>query len=198
MKPRLLFTILRHRSLPWTVSLAVAIGMSVSLANQWHQFSELLHQEPVRKQALRDPTITPSTYRDKLFGEPQQRQRASAELTPRLSVTLVGSLVHAKGDRSSAIIAVSGRPPRLFKTGDQLSEGVVLSEVQPDHVILARGNLRDPLYFPEAVKAMAEPIGRVVRHDNLTDAHLKKLQPMSSGDLQEAHLKLLADRIRAR
>lgn len=91
-------------------------------------------------------------------------------------MTLLGSFVHARGERSSAIIAVSGRPPRLFKTGEQLLNGVTLSEVQPDRVILSRSQSRDALYFPAALKVATMTAGEIVRYGNLTDAHLEKLR----------------------
>jgi len=176
MEQRLINRIFSHRLLPWAVSLVLAVVMGVSFANQWRQFQELLYQEPVRKQTHIEPRKAPSKYRDRLFGAPRQSTNPSPEQVLHSSMTLVGSFVHERGERSSAIIAVSGRPPRLFTTGEQLVNGVTLSEVQPDHVILSRGQSRDALYFPAALKVATTAAGQIVRYGNLTDAHLEKLR----------------------
>lgn len=176
MKQRLIARVFSHRFLPWAVSLVVAVLMSVSLVKQWHQLQELLHEEPVREWTHNEPKIAPGKHRDRLFGEPRPPPQASSEQALPSSMTLVGSFVHAQGERSSAIIAVSGRPPRLFKTGEQLVNGVILSEVQSNHVILSRGQSRDPLFFPDALKAATRSAGAITRYGNLTDAHLEKLQ----------------------
>ncbi|MGY8820873.1 MAG: type II secretion system protein N [Pseudomonadales bacterium] len=179
MKPRLLFTILRHRSLPWAVSLVVTMGMSVSIYNQWQQLSELLHEEPARKQTVLEPTKAPTKYRENLFGEPRPQTQPIPERSP-LPMTLVGSFVHPVSERSSAMIVVSGGPPRLFKSGDQIVPGAILNEVQPSHVVLSRNGSLDPLYFPDVMKVPAKPVGQVVRYADLSDSYLKKLHPTSS------------------
>ncbi|MCG6538889.1 hypothetical protein MCB86_02225 [Pseudomonas sp. KSR10] len=179
MKARLIFTILRHRSLPWAVSLVAVLGMSVNLVNQWQQLSELLREEPAHEQALLEPRKAPARYRENLFGEPRQPTQAVHERSP-LPMTLVGSFVHPVSARSSAIIVVSGRPPRLFKSGDQIVPGAILNEVQPSHVVLSRNGSLDPLYFPDAMKAPTKPVGQVIRYADLTDSYLKKLQPTPS------------------
>lgn len=176
MEQRLINRIFSHRLLPWAVSLVLAVVMGVSFVNQWHQIQELLHEEPVREWTHNEQKIAPSKYRDSLFGAPRRPTHPSSEHVLPSSMTLVGSFVHARGERSSAIIAVSGRPPRLFTTGEQLANGVTLSEVQPDHVILSRGQSHDALYFPAALKVATTTAGEIVRYGNLTDAHLEKLR----------------------
>lgn len=190
MKARLIFTILRHRSLPWAVSLVVIMGMSVSIYNQWQQLSELLHQEPARKQAVLEPRKAPAKYRQNLFGAPRQQAQPIPERSP-LPMTLMGSFVHPASDRSSAIIVVSGRPPRLFNLGDQIVSGAILKEVQPSYVVLSRDGSLDPLYFPDAMKAPTKPVGQVVRYANFTDSYLKKLRPTSSESATELRLEPL-------
>nr|WP_272890601.1 type II secretion system protein N [Stutzerimonas stutzeri] len=153
--------------------------MSVNIYNQWQQLREVLLQEPAREQAVLEPRKAPANYRKNLFGEPRQQTQPLHERSP-LPMTLVGSFVHPVSARSSAIIVVSGRPPRLFKSGDQIVPGAILSEVQPSHVVLSRNGSLDPLYFPDAMKVPAKPVGQVVRYADLTDSYLKKLHPTPS------------------
>ncbi|MBU1306651.1 MAG: hypothetical protein KJ755_06265 [Alphaproteobacteria bacterium] len=190
MKARLILTILRHRALPWAVSLVVAMGVSVNIYRQWQQLSEVLLKEPAREQAVLEPTKAPVKYRENLFGEHRQQTQPVHERSP-LPMTLVGSFVHPMSERSSAIIMVSGRPPRLFKLGDQIVSGAILEEVQPSYVVLSRDGSLDPLYFPDAMKAPTKPVGQVVRYAYLTDFYLKKLRPTSSESATELRLEPL-------
>ncbi|WP_226688026.1 hypothetical protein, partial [Stutzerimonas stutzeri] len=64
--------IFSHRLLPWAVSLVLAVVMGVSFVNQGHQIQELLHEEPVRGWTHNEQKITPSKYRDRLFGAPRR------------------------------------------------------------------------------------------------------------------------------
>lgn len=176
MEQRLIKRIFNHHLLPWAVSLLLAVVMSVSFSNQWHQPPELLHEVPVREWTHNEPKIAPSKYRDRIFGEPRQPPHASSEQALPPSMTLVGSFLHAQGEHSSAIIAVPGRPPRLFKTGEQLVNGVILSDVQSDHVILSRGKSHHPLFFPEDLKVATRSAGAITRYGNLTDTHIEKLR----------------------
>lgn len=49
----------------------------------------------------------------------------------------------------SAIIAGADGVQRSYAVGEQVAPGVVLAAVSPDHVLLARGDTRSVLSFPE-------------------------------------------------
>lgn len=54
------------------------------------------------------------------------------------------------GGAGSAIIGTPDGTQSSFAVGDEVAPGVKLVSVEVDHVVLARGGARSPLFFPNA------------------------------------------------
>lgn len=91
-----------------------------------------------------------------LFGRASAGPSASASKAPptRLALKLRG--VVAMGDgQGVALIAGTGRGEEVYATGDEISGGVLLQEVHPDHVILSRNGRLERLDLPRGPSAFS-------------------------------------------
>ena len=91
-----------------------------------------------------------------LFGRASLGPAGSASKAPptRLALKLRG--VVAMGDgQGVALIAGTGRGAEVYATGDEISRGVLLQEVHPDHVILSRNGRLERLDLPRGPSAFS-------------------------------------------
>lgn len=91
-----------------------------------------------------------------LFGS--DRANPSARISPqitktRLHLELMGIISHVGGKASSAIIKVRDRNTDIYRIGDQVTEGVQLSAVHKDYVLLEKSGILEKLNFPILAKA---------------------------------------------
>lgn len=80
-------------------------------------------------------------------------------------LTLHGFRQDGRTGGGSAIISRSDGSQRSFATGEEVAPGIVLKQVRPDHVIIARNGTEVPLAFKEFASAgpAAAPTVRQVR-----------------------------------
>ncbi len=73
----------------------------------------------------------------------------------RIQATLVG--IVGLGESGSAMINVENKGPKLYKVGDEIKEGIFLSRLGRDHVILLRGETEEKLAFKKMDNLFAAP-----------------------------------------
>ena len=66
----------------------------------------------------------------------------------RIKATLIG--IVGVGESGTAMIALAGKAPKIYRVGDEIQEGVFLSRLGNDHVILLRGETEEKLSFVKA------------------------------------------------
>lgn len=83
----------------------------------------------------------------RIFGTPATQ--AQLPVASRSSLSLHGSFVHPDPSRSTAIIQIDVQPPRLYRVGEQLQQGLILQRVYPDSIEIMRDGNVENLSFPE-------------------------------------------------
>ena len=63
----------------------------------------------------------------------------------KIDAQLIGIL--GSGKKGSAMISLSKKPAKAFKVGEDVMDGVMLSRLESDHVILLRNNIEEILYL---------------------------------------------------
>ena len=66
----------------------------------------------------------------------------------RIKATLLG--IVGVGEDGTAMIALEGKAPIIYRVGDEIQEGVFLSRLAGDHVILLRGDTEEKLAIKKA------------------------------------------------
>lgn len=121
-----------------------AIAATVAILAWWAV--QILAPRPAIAPAAR-PALTQADPASAaaLFGAAGPAARVQAP--PRLaSVKVLGVVVHPQ--RSAALLAVEGAPPRAFTLGEQVSPGLTLIAVTADAAIFERGTERFELPAP--------------------------------------------------
>lgn len=100
---------------------------------------------------------TPGT----IFGIVPRKQEAAAPATG-IAIRLLG-VVAAVGDRRGyAVVQLEAKEIVAVPEGEELTPGVRVAEVHPDHVILERGGARETLAWPER-RPTAAPVAQTVK-----------------------------------
>ncbi len=73
----------------------------------------------------------------------------------RIQATLVG--IVGIGENGAAMINVENKGPKLYKVGDEIKEGIFLSRLGRDHVILLRGETEEKLAFKKMDNLFTKP-----------------------------------------
>lgn len=114
------------------------------------------------------PAATTAT----LFREPDAGLAArmfgdvGARTASTMNVQVSG--VFAAGRSSSAVISMDGKPARAVLLGQELAEGVRLTEVRADGVVLERDGTRMQFIVPPAAVAKASAQAAVFRREGAT------------------------------
>ena len=66
----------------------------------------------------------------------------------RIKATLLG--IVGVGESGTAMIAIEGKNPKIYRVGDEIQEGVFLSSLGSDYVILLRGETEEKLAIKKA------------------------------------------------
>ncbi len=134
---------------PHLLAALIIALICVSLAWQSLTWQRLLRSPQANNPA--SPQQTPAsptpTSLLPLFISPAATTSSAAAPNTNLSLTLMGSFVHADPARSSAIIAQQGSKAKRYLVGSQLDDGVLLQAVHRDHVILKRNGRLETLAF---------------------------------------------------
>ena len=89
-----------------------------------------------------------------LFGS---APRAQVAAPTGIAIKLLGVVAATRGRRGYAVVQLEGKQILAAHEGEDVSPGVRLTEVHPDHVILERNELREKLALPEFTSSPARP-----------------------------------------
>lgn len=131
------------------VATGLVLAMSASLTWQTADWLRLL-RAPVASDAVVAQQLAPAASSQPLvdlFGDDGPVESALLP-TSDPGLTLLGSFVHADGQRSSAIIRIEGRQAQRYQVGGVMANGTRLQAVYADHVELQRDGRRESLSFP--------------------------------------------------
>nr|VFK19878.1 MAG: Type IV pilus biogenesis [Candidatus Kentron sp. LPFa] len=155
-----------HRLLPAFASIPLLGGIGYTVMDRFYDVStDLPHHEgdattKARPEDRPSPTIkTIRATRDiaglHLFGEipkvaPELVPISIAPLESTLDMALHGIIAAAEKGKSLAIIADAKGKQDAYAVGAALSEGIILQEVNDDHVLLRNGNRLETLRMWDA------------------------------------------------
>jgi hypothetical protein len=91
-----------------------------------------------------------------LFGAAGSNQDTSGRAAVATGLTLIGVFSGSTPTTGRAILAVQGGRPANVLAGEPVSEGILLQEVHPDHVIVLRQGVPERIEL-ERRKAQAAP-----------------------------------------
>ena len=117
---------------------ALLAALAMALA-QWTWIA--LTPRAVAESALSgtgDPGHTGVPVRRNLFGAGAPGLLQQREAAPGPSFRLLGVIAPGSAGRGRAIFSTESGPRRVVNAGEPLSAGVVLKEVNPDHVVVTR------------------------------------------------------------
>ncbi|AYC31778.1 hypothetical protein D3880_04990 [Pseudomonas cavernae] len=142
-----------YRLTPLLAFGAVCLLMIFSLVHQLQQWRALLTEQPQTVATSPAPSrgAVDLVQLSGLFGT-----AAAPNAPPRstsLPLTLMGSFVSAQGDRSTALIKVSGKPSQRVLVGQEVMPGIRLESVHPQHAVILREGVTELLLFPRAKEA---------------------------------------------
>ena len=81
-----------------------------------------------------------------LFGRVERNKDAAAPTG--IAIKLFGIVAASGGRRGYAVVQLEGKQILAVHEGEDVSPGVRLAEVHPDHAILERGGVREMLAWP--------------------------------------------------
>ena len=88
-----------------------------------------------------------------MFGKLPRNQKGAAPTG--IAIKLLGVVAASGGRRGYAVVQLEGKQILAVHEGEDAAPGVRLAGVEPDHVILERGGLRETLAWPEKRSAAA-------------------------------------------
>lgn len=153
-------------SLPVIVVLCLVVFLAYQLAVlTWRAFSTST-DEDISSSALTEVSQSNSSASDvsgeqlgqqvanlHLFGIAGQVTKTKKVVAPtqetRLNLQLHGVFVDDDPELGSAIIGQSGGEQKFYNVEDEISQGAVLAEVHPSHVIISRNGRQELLRFPK-------------------------------------------------
>lgn len=136
------------RRVPWLgapLNLLLLLGLAALLAHWTWRFAAPVPPLPARSAETGiDPAAQlASLHSAQLFGAAQGGAAAPEQATA-LDLKLRGVFAALGGQRAMAIVRVGGED-QAVGPGDEITPGVVLDSVAPDHVILLNGGVRERL-----------------------------------------------------
>jgi general secretion pathway protein C len=141
-----------RRAALWGPALA-ALALLCWFAARWtwvilapRAAEDIAPRETIDLRAERDAAIGAG-----LFGRRQEFAEQAKPLTP-LNLKLLGVFAARGGAQSYAVLNLNGKGGELTAAGKELSPGVVLHEVHPDHVLISREGLVERVEFPGAAR----------------------------------------------
>ena len=72
-----------------------------------------------------------------------------------IAIKLLGVVAASAGRRGYAVLQLEAKQILAVHEGEDVTPGLRLAEVRPDHVILERGGMRETLAFPEKKAPLA-------------------------------------------
>lgn len=140
-----------NKSLPQIISLVLVVACGYTLAQfSWQIYNQLQQQPPAAapittpaksSRALSSRQKVAAITNSNLFGKASQRSAIAPSKAPitRLNLVLRGVLAADSPSIASAIIASGkGGKEEIYGIGDKIQNGVKLSEIHKEHVIIDR------------------------------------------------------------
>ena len=141
-----------------SVSLLAVILLGVVLAYwTWAWFAP--RPEPLLEPAAAQSGNLSSTAT--IFGSAPRKQQAAAP-TP-IAIRLLGVVAASGGRRGYAVMQLESKEILAVHERGEITPGLVLAEVHPEHVILERGGVREKLEWPQRTAAPPVPTSRRTR-----------------------------------
>lgn len=113
----------------WAAAAASAIAWGLKLGNP-------TGQGPVAPAAVRPPLAADPAAVARLLGQVQGSGPAAQAAAPVSSRFSLVGVVADRSHQGAALIAVDGRPPKPFRVGNTVDEGLVLQSVQARRAVL--------------------------------------------------------------
>jgi general secretion pathway protein C len=88
-----------------------------------------------------------------VFGRVERNKNAAAPTG--IAIKLLGVVAASGGRRGYAVVQLEAKQILAVHEGEDITPGLRLAEVHPDHVILERGGVRETLTWPEQKRAPA-------------------------------------------
>lgn len=88
-----------------------------------------------------------------VFGRVERGKTAAAPTG--IAIRLLGVVAASAGRRGYAVLQLEAKQILAVHEGEDVTPGLRLAEVRPDHVILERGGMRETLAFPEKKAPLA-------------------------------------------
>lgn len=79
------------------------------------------------------------------------------------NIRALGVMADEGSGRGIAVLAVSGQPPKAYRSGQSVAPGVVLKEVRKDRVVIARAGVLQELRVPVRSTGAAPPPAPIAR-----------------------------------
>jgi len=114
----------------WAAAAASAIAWGLKLGNP-------TGQGPGVPAAVRPPLAADPAAVARLLGQAQGSGPAAPAAAPLSSRFSLVGVVADRSQQGAALIAVDGRPPKPFRVGSSVDEGLVLQSVQARRAVLA-------------------------------------------------------------
>ncbi|OEC52110.1 MULTISPECIES: type II secretion system protein N [Pseudomonas] len=109
----------------------------------------LLLSDPPPLEARASSTVAPQV------AVPEQPARWFARRSDSVTLQVTGLFAGPRG--RVAILAVDGGSPQPFLVGERLAEGVWLEAIEPDAVVIRRGERRERLAIPRLARGPELP-----------------------------------------
>jgi general secretion pathway protein C len=88
-----------------------------------------------------------------VFGRVERNKNTAAPTG--IAIKLLGVVAASGGRRGYAVVQLEAKQILAVHEGEDVTPGLRLAEVHPDHVILERGGVRETLTWPEQKRAPA-------------------------------------------
>jgi general secretion pathway protein C len=114
----------------WGVAAASAVAWGLKLGNP-------MAQGPVASPAARAPLAADPAAVARFLGQVQGSGPAATAAAPLSSRFSLVGVVADRSKQGAALISVDGRPPKPFRVGSAIDEGLLLQSVQRRSAVLA-------------------------------------------------------------
>jgi len=99
-----------------------------------------------------------------VFGRVERNKNTAAPTG--IAIRLLGVVAASGGRRGYAVVQLEAKQILAVHEGEDVTPGLRLAEVHPDHVILERGGVRETLTWPQQKRAPAATAAQPAPPDN--------------------------------
>jgi general secretion pathway protein C len=99
-----------------------------------------------------------------VFGRVERNKNTAAPTG--IAIRLLGVVAASGGRRGYAVVQLEAKQILAVHEGEDVTPGLLLAEVHPDHVILERGGVRETLTWPQQKHGAAATAAQPAAPDN--------------------------------